>query len=370
MSLFGDAQPGYSGDSSMLQSQPPVNSLQPPCSSQELSSETCVDPNGDLCIQVGEDPGNTFRVCSKTLARSSSFWNALLYGYFGESKKPCRDSNNEWTVKLPEDNPDAMIVVFYIIHGCFALVPNYYGSRDARRLYEVCIITEKYDMTRHQSLRERHCHELVWIAWELGDTATFESATRSLLLDGIDSAGDDTNSIRCPGILEPPEIYRIIEKARLKTIGALLAPLNDIIQRLVLGDRTLCRNQSEKERDSCVASMLGVGIQSLQAIGFWPIPRREDISWSVSALSRKLLDVKIENNLSSITVGNYNFTHSQTCINSIPSLLTEVHHRHLTSQAKKSGFLPTRWQTGACAFVSRRMVLQENCVMETTEMKP
>ncbi|KAI0913276.1 hypothetical protein F4824DRAFT_175378 [Ustulina deusta] len=60
-----------------------VRPLQPP------PPKSCLDPKGDLCIDVGMlYPTRSFTVCSRTLARVSPFWDKMLYGEFMESKKP------------------------------------------------------------------------------------------------------------------------------------------------------------------------------------------------------------------------------------------------------------------------------------------
>ncbi|KAH8161020.1 hypothetical protein CIB48_g7224 [Xylaria polymorpha] len=148
--------------------------------------QSCLDPKGDLCIEVGMFPTKSFTVCSRTLARTSPFWDKMLFGEFKESKKHCPpDDNSEWIVKLPDDNSTAMGFLLQIIHGQFDVVPNYEDPMNIRDLYEISVITDKYDMThilqpwargwlrsitqhlatlRRESLREKYCHERLWIS--------------------------------------------------------------------------------------------------------------------------------------------------------------------------------------------------------------
>jgi len=198
-----------------------VRPLQPP------PPKSCLDPKGDLCIDVGMYPARSFMVCSRTLARASPFWDKMLYGEFMESKKPHpHDDSLEWTVKLPEDNPTAMGLLFSIIHGRFDVVPGYEELLYVRDLYEISVITDKYDMAHvlqpwargwlrstlcsteliGESLRDQNCHERLWISWALGDKTNFEEIAKIMLLTSCASIRD-SNGLRCAGVFEPPQIY-------------------------------------------------------------------------------------------------------------------------------------------------------------------
>ncbi|KAJ3556263.1 hypothetical protein NPX13_g10172 [Xylaria arbuscula] len=98
--------------------------------------------------------------------------------------------------------------------------------------------------------------------------------------------------------------------------------------------------RTQAGQGDCLASMLGTGIQSLCELELYPIPHPVDVQWSVSDLSAKLKTVEIKGNF-----GEYHKCSQELALQAevekvldfIPSLLTEVHHRHLNSQAKKSG---------------------------------
>ncbi|KAK5636819.1 hypothetical protein RRF57_012531 [Xylaria bambusicola] len=69
-------------------------------------AKSYLGPDGDLCLQVGESPATPFIVCSRTLARTSSYWNKMLDGEFKESRKHFpRNNGLKWTVESPEDAP-------------------------------------------------------------------------------------------------------------------------------------------------------------------------------------------------------------------------------------------------------------------------
>ncbi|KAI1113315.1 hypothetical protein F5Y14DRAFT_418439 [Nemania sp. NC0429] len=334
--------------------------LQPPL------PHLCLDPKGDLRIDVGMYSKNSFTVCSRTLARVSPFWDRMLYGEFQEGKKQhCQDDSAEWTVQLPEDNPTAMSLLLSIIHGQFDAVPGYQDLLYISDLYDISVITDKYDMAHvlqpwargwlrptlcsaelvGESLREQYYHERLWISWALGDKANFEEISKIMLLTACTSS-KDPNSLRCAGILEPPEIYEIIEQTRLDTIKALLAPFRTIIEGLIKNDKKLCgKYKRKKYSDVCLSSMLGTGIRSLYSVGLWPILQPVEVPWSVLILSDKLKSVKIESRgcIEDDDGHAHRCSHGpalqveiQRVLDSIPSLLTEGHERHLECQARKS----------------------------------
>ncbi|KAI0431611.1 hypothetical protein F5Y09DRAFT_184574 [Xylaria sp. FL1042] len=239
----------------------PLQTVRPP---QPPPPKSCLDPRGDLCIDVGMYPAESFMVCSRTLARVSPFWDKMLYGEFIESKKPPpQDDSLEWTVKLPEDNPTAMGLLLRIIHSRFDVVPGYEDLLYVRDLYDICVIADKYDMAHvlqprargwlrstlysteliGKSLREQYCHERLWISWVLGDKPKFEKTAKRMLLTSCASIRD-SNSLRYAGIFEPPEIYDIIEQTRLDIIETLLAPFHSIIESLIMNDETLCKKKA------------------------------------------------------------------------------------------------------------------------------
>ncbi|KAI1139895.1 hypothetical protein F5Y05DRAFT_380403, partial [Hypoxylon sp. FL0543] len=363
-------QPSYSPKCPGTPGTPGSPAIHTPASESQSPSEqepnvrppkTYVDPDGDLCLHVGPLAAE-FVVCSKTMARSSPFWKKMLYGDFAEGKKAQpQNGEKEWIVKLPEDNVMAMKIVLSIIHGRFDQVAGYEDLIYTAHLYNLCVLTDKYDMTHvlrpwakgwsrsvHSRseklglcLREKFCHERLWIAWDLGDRATFEEMAKALLLNCNASVG---NTLHYVVALEPPGIYESIEQVRLDMIKTLLQPFNNIIQRLVDNDISLCEKPiGAAHKGECLPSMLGTAIRSLYKAGLWPIPEPAAVQCSVSDLALKLQHVEV--------VGRYGDCHVcsksgiikssiGTTMLSIPSLLTEAHQRHLEAQGKKSGFAP------------------------------
>ncbi|KAK3299850.1 uncharacterized protein B0H64DRAFT_369174 [Chaetomium fimeti] len=100
------------------------------------------DRRGDLKLVVGEDNSErgTFQVCSRTLARSSPVWDTMFYGPFREGFP--QQNSDEWTVSLPEDDPDGLRVILSALHGKFDAVPEG-GSLDF--IVNLAALADKYD---------------------------------------------------------------------------------------------------------------------------------------------------------------------------------------------------------------------------------
>lgn len=189
-----------------------------------------MDHDGDLCLEVGFVSAE-FVVDSKLLARASPVWKKLLDEEFDKGKQKAEEEEQEAqegkpgrVLKLPDDNHAAMEIFLNIIHGRFDQVSGYEEFVYCVYLYSLCVLTDKYGMTRilrpwakgwsrtvhancdklGDSLRTKFCHERLWIAWELGDHATFEKLAETLLLESSASPGYNLKYI---GALEPPDIY-------------------------------------------------------------------------------------------------------------------------------------------------------------------
>lgn len=215
-----------------------------------------IDVHGDLCLKVGvnqclldtedeclletedeEGEGHDHKtavvyvVDSRAVSRASSVWRAMLNGAFAESNRPAPDSNKKWTVELPDDDPEPMLIILNIIHNHFDKVPR--GSEmGIDPLYDLSVLTDKYDLTHllhpwaeqwtapvRDSLAGRDIHRMqprslleryLWVAWELGDLQLFNDVYISLVFNTRISGGHLMTNLRTRlfsnGILEPPTV--------------------------------------------------------------------------------------------------------------------------------------------------------------------
>ncbi|KAI0470670.1 hypothetical protein GGR56DRAFT_678556 [Xylariaceae sp. FL0804] len=280
----------------------------------------------------------------------------------------------DWVVRLPDDNADAMGTLVRIMHGSFDAVPGYEDDVYALTLYQMCVLTDKYDMTHllrpwaagwarsvnarsrrlGLSLLNKACHQRLWIAWELGDAATFEQTATELLLESSDA--DKLNPLRF-GCLEPEDIYEhptpelpngpkdIIEKTRVHVIRELLRPFEELVSDLIQKKESHCREGGRGGAGTCLAAMLGTAIQGLFAAGLWPLPADPaTVRLSVAALADRLRAVHVEGSSSGGHRGPHRCTYGGTMrervdrvLAAVPPLLTQAHRRHLDAHARKSG---------------------------------
>ncbi|KAI1780741.1 hypothetical protein F4818DRAFT_435938 [Hypoxylon cercidicola] len=328
-------------------------------------SKSYIDPDGDLCLEVGFVSAE-FVVDSKMLARASPAWKKLVDGVFAEDKKAeAQDGKPERVLKLPDDNHAAMEIFLNIIHGRFDRVSGYEEFVYCVYLYSLCVLTDKYDMTRilrpwakgwsrtvhancdklGDSLRTKFCHERLWIAWELGDHVSFEKIAETLLLESSSSSG---YSLKYVGALEPPDIYGNISKTRLHMIESLLDAVRTIIEGLIQNRESMVKCPEEKA--DCVPSVLGKAIQSLHRVGLWPLPDPKAVKCSVTSLGKTLRLIDFGDSGGPET-GEITLSHTcsqrfqsvmgemiDVTLTSIPSVLSKAHRNHLADQAAKSGF--------------------------------
>jgi hypothetical protein len=172
-----------------------------------------MDPDGDLILRVGTGPAGEmteFKVCSAALRRHSPVFKAMLYGPWTESKPP-GNSESQWVVYLPDDDPSGMETILNIVHGNFDKVQ---AAPEPLVLYNIMIIADKYDMFkclrlwasdwRKEVVRklDEICKPLlVHVAWELGDETSYVNGLRDLALRSCldlgpsesTTSGDGTN---------------------------------------------------------------------------------------------------------------------------------------------------------------------------------
>ncbi|KAJ1324755.1 BTB/POZ domain-containing protein [Microdochium nivale] len=97
-----------------------------------------LDQHGDVTLHVVYESTSTdILVCSRTLARSSPYFDTLLYGNFGESCAKHRLS--AWIVRMEEINPEGLLPVLQFLHACKA--PCLKGMT-AREIFEIASVID------------------------------------------------------------------------------------------------------------------------------------------------------------------------------------------------------------------------------------
>ena len=232
--LFG--QPVKRGESPSTTEKPQKLCVQAQAMKDHGPKEIVVDANGDLRLLVGKfsclpstTPANhshseaaEFLVDSRALARSSPVFAKMLYGPFSESKKGqekakeksegdaagARDraddeddgkGDGQWRVALPDDNLTAMNTLIHIMHCRFDKTPAIHNTIRLYELYQIAVLTDKYDCTalvrpwrrtwltlaETEALKANTLglERISWIAWEYGDATLFEKVAQKLVLN-------------------------------------------------------------------------------------------------------------------------------------------------------------------------------------------
>ncbi|KAK7959773.1 uncharacterized protein PG986_004627 [Apiospora aurea] len=194
---------------------------------------TTIDGDGDLLLKVGttkcsaklhspdfdqcdhlHDVAQTFRVCSRAMARASPVWKRMLFGGFAESKPP--KEGGDWTVTLPDDSPEPMLTVLGMVHARFDLIPQFKYGLYLHDVYDITIVTDKYDTThlvrpwalawldtaRRDMRNDFQSHlKLLWVSWVLGSQKLFVEAG-GLLARYMRSGYSFKSDLIPPGVTE------------------------------------------------------------------------------------------------------------------------------------------------------------------------
>ncbi|KAG4284799.1 hypothetical protein FPRO04_05181 [Fusarium proliferatum] len=139
------------------------------------------DGSGDLWLTSGSvSSSKILHVDSNALCRASKVFRAMLRGHFSDSK-PANDLHR-WEVKLPENDPEAFVVLMDVVHANFDHAPL---NLKPQELYNICVLTNKYDMTKtlrpmatawyerlksmcQRSNKMQAYSKNLFVAWELG----------------------------------------------------------------------------------------------------------------------------------------------------------------------------------------------------------
>jgi len=174
------------------------------------------DPIGDLMLVLGSPTCQArFQVSSKVLSLSSPVFRTMLN--FRSGFKEGKDLAERTTSSPPmelflgDDNPNALAIILRIIHAQTRWVPQSLGPD---RLYEIAIISDKYDMRDpldywlRKWAPERFegtisMDKWLFIAFVCGRAAEFGVLSRELMLE-CRADGDDSLMVPIPAIDQEP----------------------------------------------------------------------------------------------------------------------------------------------------------------------
>ncbi|KAH0438216.1 nuclear pore protein-like protein [Colletotrichum camelliae] len=338
------------------------------------------DSRGDLTLKVGGSSNEKlqvyeFVVCSRSLARWSSVFRAMLFTGFSESRPK---DNSPWTIEMPEDSVSPVFLVLSIVHGHFQHIPK---RLEQDHLYQLLVVTEKYDMTQTLSpwastwfqpyaatkTSEIEGKEVVmWISWELGHEETFRTYAKELLLKSkINGVGEllDGNGIALSTytFLEPPGILETIASTRAIVINEMTRTIYDAIEgalkngkceRLDNNGNGYYGNYGDYKRpmtpDQCIRCVLGSLIQQVHKIGLQDVALLQTATpkylGSINDLLSAIKSIKF-----SLSDPNHNICNplqnikdkATSLVAKIESPVTDNHLEYLRAQAKKTGKVTT-----------------------------
>ncbi|KAG6001005.1 hypothetical protein E4U21_004783 [Claviceps maximensis] len=264
-----------------------------------------LDQDGDLILVVGIEPPRSMIVDSRVLCRSSSVFSRMLKGPFVESQS----DSQAWEVKLPDDNPQALLIVMDIIHNLYKHTP---AEPTLDTLCHILSLTNKYDMAKSlrpvaytwlkhakremtKPLQGREAY--LFVAYELGDVQMFHQIAlkiatectvdregQMLAVDG-QSRLNDQEFVKRIYILDAIQNYRLMH----------LAHIQSTCQRYLHSLATDVRGGLKKDRQSvqnCRNELIGHILRQarLRQIARVFLPTVDDlgVGWRTNDIVKKI----------------------------------------------------------------------------------
>lgn len=262
------------------------------------------DDLGDLQLIVGVDSPDQVRflVCSRALSRASPVLKAMFGGPWLE-KRPV-NSDVDWVVALPEDEPKYMRLIIALAHASYRKVPQ---EMERDELYQLCFYIDKYGISEClKPWLEKWCRRVVytniagkdaaktlWIGWVLGSLDLVERSA-----DGLFEF-TKSSEIATLKALDPTGLIGDIQKMQLETARKIVSVVYDFWLALAtpseLGDHdTRCvSGLSPATRELCDAATLGNLTASLAREGFLSSKIYDD--FDISSLLDSLSEISAAN---------------------------------------------------------------------------
>ncbi|KAJ0122355.1 hypothetical protein J7T55_002868 [Diaporthe amygdali] len=258
-----------------------------------------IDPNGNLKLIVGP-AAVPMHVDANALRRSSKVFDRMLFGDFSESYQ-----TDGWAVELPEDDPEALRVIFHAAHANFRDLPP---TLSLSQLYYITVMADKYGMIGTlqpwmANWTSAETHPELWTSEDENETSR-EDLQRLCVLyyQGL-----------------PQQFYEILLRVLIKTKSNSSCKLlysagfagdgkgssSDshewadftLLPFGLLSLDTVFKSCTEKDSGPslnrrCRATALGLMIQHLVQKKLWPIPLDSEVCLSVAQLSHIANDVR------------------------------------------------------------------------------
>ncbi|KAE8453983.1 hypothetical protein EG329_007759 [Mollisiaceae sp. DMI_Dod_QoI] len=224
-------------------------------------------------------------VSSRHLMLASPVFKAMLrLDGFKEGHK--LESAGKAEIPLPDDDPEALIILLDIIHGRNRRIPRQI-SLDL--MTKVTILVDKYQMVEaaevfseswieHLKMSipteyvtpedQTAVHKWIGISWVFGNRKEFQDMTMFVQR----GCGSDLEEKIEEGLLIPDIIIDTITQKRKDALFELYALVEQTIRRYQRQDIFCLRTRDVECRPSCDALLLGSLTRSASALGIYPVP--------------------------------------------------------------------------------------------------
>ncbi|KAI1348425.1 hypothetical protein F5Y01DRAFT_306746 [Xylaria sp. FL0043] len=302
------------------------------CSHTILPPEVEVfDPKGDMLLLVGKQRCTNrscssrhnkqpnaicFHVNSAILAGASPAFGFVLYS---PSAATTREDGVDWTVHLPDDDPQAMQTIINILYGHYPVTLSD-EHVTLGQLLHLTILADKYDLVQHFSEwsarwvqdMERYwlggrfigkstedLESLLWIFWVLGHEPLYTYMILQIAFHSeLDAAGRLTDPAgqlcftnESREVPVPP--YALIEIGHSRTcvLKMIRKDTKTTLEEHLHGAQTKswlrCRRADGKDDSAWRQSILGAFVAMLEAEGLWPLPS----AYALTASPRSLAEI-------------------------------------------------------------------------------
>ncbi|KAI8955594.1 hypothetical protein F4801DRAFT_574340 [Xylaria longipes] len=291
-----------------------------------------LDARGDMMLLVGKqkctdiscsDEGQNkqpnaicFHVSSAIIAGASPAFGLVLYSPSAEATK---GDGVKWTVKLPDDDPQAMRTIIHILYGYYPITPPD-EHMNLEQLLHLTVLANKYDLvhlfpkwsaqwvqdmepywvSKHFVRKSTEDLEsLLWIFWVLGHEPLYTYMVLQIAFHSeLDAAGKltdpaeqlcFTNEYR--NVPVPPCASVEAGHARIEVLKIIHKDIKETLEQHLHGiQRTnwLCCRRMDGEDDwGWRQSVFKSFVEMLEAEGIWPLPS----AYMLTASPRSLVEI-------------------------------------------------------------------------------
>ncbi|OAQ98236.1 hypothetical protein LLEC1_06484 [Akanthomyces lecanii] len=270
------------------------------------------DDYSDTQLHVGSAHSTApavFAVCSRALSRASPAFEEILYGTGSRQDASAALLSENQLIELPHDEPASMAILLHAIHSQFRQIPT---QLSVEALYDLVVVAHKYGATaalrpwtapwtQSSTLKLEDSNEnllrAMSIYWILGFREEFFRTTKKFVESAPRLAKSDLLLLQTAPDTTGEHSQRAREMAsqadyigRAYSINATpdyRAALQCILLVVDEGPRW-CRHATWLGPHRCESMILGSLMFCLSRAELWPLPKADDVEYSVLDLHARL----------------------------------------------------------------------------------